>query len=213
MKKIILIVVPILVIGAVVGLAMMGIINIPGLTPKKAADWKATVAKIFKDHGTLKGDLVVLKDVQPADRDAFLKAAKDGGLDPVDGKDGIKSPKLIEFLRSQPADPAKPKTPAAKPAEQKKPAAKAPAKEKPKAPTTDPNQGIDAIAGIWNKIEVAKLIPITEKYKTPELAKILLHMDSDHVSEFLNGLKPDKAAALSLEIQKQASIVTPTNGA
>lgn len=36
MKKAIFVIIPIVLIGAVVGLAMAGVINIPGLTPKKA---------------------------------------------------------------------------------------------------------------------------------------------------------------------------------
>ena len=36
MKKAIFVIIPLVLIGAVIGLAMAGVINIPGLTPKKA---------------------------------------------------------------------------------------------------------------------------------------------------------------------------------
>lgn len=36
MKKAILVIIPLVLIGAVIGLAMAGVVNIPGLTPKRA---------------------------------------------------------------------------------------------------------------------------------------------------------------------------------
>lgn len=205
MKKLVMILVPILVIGAVVGLALMGIINIPGLTPKKA-DWKATLTKIFKAHGSVKGDLVVLKDASKEDTDAFVAAAKAGGLDPAQGADGIKSPKLVALLTgtvgAAKANP-KPKPPTP-------PTASKDSKVKT-ASVVKPEQGVKAIADLWNTIEVEKLVAIIAKYKDAELVKILLQMDQDHVSEFLAALPAEKAAKLSREIQKQASVVVSAN--
>jgi hypothetical protein len=208
MKKLMLILIPLLIIGGVVGAAFMGLINIPGITPKKA-DWKADLVKIFKAKGSIKGDLVVLKDPTKEETAAFTAAAKAGALDPVSDKKGIKSAKLVEFLKKETAAPPAKKV-AAKPVETKTPPTKPPVVVKP-GPTIKPEQGAQTIADLWNAIEVPKLVTITEKYKDPELATILLKMDADHASEFLSALPAPRAASLSRELQKQGSIVpTPT---
>ncbi len=207
MKKLVFILGPILAIGAVVALGMLGIINIPGLTPAKP-DWKATLLKIYGQKGSIKGDLVVLKDAPKADVDAFLAAAKTGGLDATSDKDGVKSKKLVEWLnKNLPA--GKPKTPVvvkAPPLAPPKTEAK-----KPKGPTLAPEKGEETVAELWNGIEVTKLLEITKGYKDSELAKILLKMDADKVSEFLAALEGGRAAKLSRELQKQASVVPDPN--
>jgi hypothetical protein len=136
MKKVILIVLPLLVIaGAVVGLAMAGVVQIPGLTPKKAAKKK--------------------------------------GAEPV-----------VEVKKPEPV-------------------AKKPKPEpKPKAP--DRTKGYDAVAILWNEMDIKKLVPLAEKWKDAELAPILARMENDKVVELLTQLKPERAVALTRALQKLA---------
>jgi hypothetical protein len=208
-KKLILIIVPLVLIGTVLGLAFMGIINIPGITPKKAETWQATLKKIYTGKGSVKGDLVIFKDLPKADQDAFVAAANKGGLKATVEKDGIKSAQLVAWLKKEATAPEKPKPVAVKPTQTPPPVATAPKKE---APTTDtkPEVGAQTIADLWNGIDVAKLVPIIKAYKDPELATILLKMEPEHVSELLAQLPADKAAALSRELQKQGAIVPIT---
>lgn len=135
MKKVILIVLPLLIIGgSVVGLGMAGVVNIPGLTPKK----------------------------KPAP------------------------------------------TVAAKKIEEKK----APAPKKPKpAPTVkaaDPTKGEEAVAKLWNEMDMKALLPITEKWKDAELAAILSKMDNEKVVELLSAMKAERAVTLTRAIKKIA---------
>lgn len=134
MKKVILIVLPLLIIGgSVVGLGMAGVVNIPGLTPKK-------------------------------------KAAP-----------------VVEAKKPEP----------------KKEVAKKP-KETPKTKSGDPAKGQEAVAKLWNEMEMKSLLPITEKWKDAELAPILAKMDNEKVVELLSGMKPERAVALTRAIQKIA---------
>lgn len=134
MKKVILIVLPLLIIGgSVVGLGMAGVINIPGMTPKKK--------------------------VAP----------------------------VVEAKKPEP----------------KKEVAKKP-KEAPKTKSGDPAKGQEAVAKLWNEMEMKSLLPITEKWKDAELAPILAKMDNEKVVELLSGMKPERAVALTRAIQKIA---------
>lgn len=136
MKKVILIVLPLLIIGgAVVGLGMAGVIQIPGLTPKKAKK-KATPEPVVE----------------------------------------VKKPELVA---------KKPKTEA-----------------KPKS--GDPSKGYDAVATLWNEMDVQKLLPLAEKWKDAELAPILARMENDKVVELLTQMKPERAVALTRALQKLA---------
>jgi flagellar motility protein MotE (MotC chaperone) len=135
MKKVILIVLPLLIIGgSVVGLGMAGVVNIPGLTPKKQA-----------------------------------------------------AAPVVEAKKPEP----------------KKEVAKKP-KEAPKAKSGDPAKGQEAVAKLWNEMEMKSLLPITEKWKDAELAPILAKMDNEKVVELLSGMKPKRAVALTRAIQKIA---------
>lgn len=148
MKKILLIVLPILVLGGgFVGLAIAGVIKVPGLTPKKA------------------------------------KAAPLYG----EAKDKVEE-------KPKAAPKPKPTEAPAKPAE--KPADK-----------MDPEQGAKKLAGLWNSVPTDKLLEITKQFKDPELARVMVAMDPEKVSELLAAMDAKRSAKLSQELQRVASIV------
>jgi len=206
MKKLLLIVAPLLAVGAVVALAMLGIINIPGLTPHK--DWKATLLKIYGQKGSLKGDLIALKDATKEETAAFLTAAKEGGLEGKEDKAGIKSAKLAEWLQKNvttaPAEKPKPKK------QKTTPATSSPAVKPKPAEHSDPEKGIETIAEIWSGLDAKHLNDIVKTYKDPDIARILLKMDTERVTAYLEQLPSEKAAKLSKELQKQASVLAET---
>jgi hypothetical protein len=79
--------------------------------------------------------------------------------------------------------------------------------DKPATPQSDPVQGAKALAKYWDAIETNRLLPITDTYSEPDLARILIHMQKSKVAEILGAVTPDRAAKLSRELQKLASVV------
>lgn len=134
--KILMFLLPVIIAGTVLGLAFSGVIDIPGISPKK----KPTKA-----------------------------AAK------------------VE---------EKPKV------EEKKPVVKA--KELEKAPQGDSAKGEQAVAAIWNEMNVDKLKDITAKWEDDKLVPILRRMEPDKVVEYLGAIDAERAATLIKLIQKEA---------
>ncbi len=157
--KALFIVVPILLIGGALGAAFMGVINVPGITPKKTAAAKSA------------------PEEQPATDDEST-ATDEVEDQQVSADTGTQSP------------PAEPLRSAAQP-----------------KPNTDPEQGAKALAKYWDEIDIAKLIPITETYKESELAQVLYFMQKSKVAELLSSVSSDRAARLSRELQRLASVV------
>ncbi len=80
------------------------------------------------------------------------------------------------------------------------------------SPTIDPVKGTKRVAKLWNEMDVAPLAVIVDKWKDQDLAPILAVMDNSKVVELLSLMsqtKPDRAATLSKELQRLASIVPP----
>lgn len=148
MKKIVLIVVPVLVvlIGGVLAAAMTGRINIPGLTPKKA---------------------------KPA------------------------------LYGEQPEEPAPLRPPVIDEPEEAEP----PAPTVQPASTSDPERGAKRLARIWNDIEIDALTKIAEKYSDDDVARVVVNMDGEKASELIARLGPDRGAAISRAIERNASRV------
>jgi hypothetical protein len=95
-----------------------------------------------------------------------------------------------------------------------------PPKAKPKlvAKTTDPEQGAEALAAVWNEMKVPELASITKTWSEADLAKVLMHMDTDKVAKFLAGLvkgdptakitpNPTRASNLSKKLQALSSVI------
>lgn len=204
MKKILIILIPLVLIGVVFGLGKMGIIPIPGLSPKKA-DWQAKLKTIYAAKGSFVGDTVTLKDGTPEELKDFLASSKTGKLEPTQtGSNTFKSKKLIDWLIKEAGAKETPKANTAvaqKPTPPKKP-------EPPKA-TVDVKAGDAKLATLWEEMGPDKLAPVVEKWKDADLARILAKMDEAVVAELLGKMKPDRASKLSIAIQKEASIVPP----
>jgi hypothetical protein len=156
--KALFIIVPILLIGGALGAASMGIINVPGVTPKKAE------AKKTAEEAE-----------QPQDDESTQT-------------DTVEDQQVTSGAQTQ--------EPASEPARS----------EPPKA-NTNPEQGAKALAKYWDEIDIAKLIPITETYKEQELAQVLFFMQKTKVAELLSAVSADRAARLSRELQRLASVV------
>ena len=146
---------PILLVGGVLGAGFMGVINIPGLTPKKAS------AKAAAMYGEGK-DLVA----------------------PIE--DAVEEKPVAE---AAPAD---------------KPAVKIVADQGPK---TDPEKGARELAKYWGAIETKSLLGIIESFDDKELALVLSFMAKDKVAEILSKVEPLRAATLSKELRRLASVV------
>lgn len=78
---------------------------------------------------------------------------------------------------------------------------------KKETPTNDPAKGVEAIAGVWAGLKPDQLLPIASRYKDGELAEILLMMDARKTASLLALMPADRAAKLSRELQKRASII------
>jgi hypothetical protein len=124
----------------------------------------------------------------------------------------------LPFLAKKPA----PKKTEAKAEEKAKPKAAATAQAPatpPRAPitqasasTTDPDRGRKRLAKLWNQVDTARLVVITESWRDPELAQILARMEPDKVAEFLGTVEPQRASNLSRAIQREAArVTTPAN--
>jgi hypothetical protein len=81
---------------------------------------------------------------------------------------------------------------------------------KKRAPESDPAKGQDAVAQLWENLSADSLLAIVKDWKDPELAKILLKMDSEKVSALLEKLDSGRASKLTRAIQKEAERLTGT---
>ncbi len=151
--KPLLIVAPILLVGGVLGAGFMGIINIPGLTPKKA------VAKADAMYG--EG-----KELEPIVEAALIEEV----LAPIEE---LVVAKAVED----------------------------------KSVKSDTEKGARELAKYWGAIETKSLLPIVESFDEKELALVLSFMSKDKVAEILSKVEPLRAAGLSKELRRLASIV------
>ena len=162
--KPLLIITPILLIGGILGAGFMGIVPIPGISPKKA------VAKSSEMYGEGKEETTTLTQDEPVEDQEYVEPP----------------PTAPEPTVTQVQTTTQTITPA-----------------------RDPEKGARALAKYWDEIEINKLIPITETYKDPELAQVLYFMQKAKVAELLSRVRADRAASLSRELQRLASIVKP----
>ncbi len=154
MKKIMMILIPVLLIGGVVGAGMMGVIEIPGLSPQKK--------KPPLPYGEAGAD-VVKKEAPKADPKPETKS---------DQK--TEAPKTATVKQ----DPPKP----------------------------DLDKGAKKLAKLWNSMQPDKILAMADKWKDPELARVLGFMEVEKAATVLSQMKPDRASKLSQAIQLAASV-------
>jgi hypothetical protein len=201
MKKklaLILFILPLLAAGVVVTLALMRVINIPGLTPKK----KALAGKAGQKKDAAK----------PGSKDVALNDKKpDPQTDPngVPAKDAPQASATKEPAAKQ----APAKAPAPKPTKDDSSSDDPPPRSavaKPK--TSDPDKGASKLAAVWGEMKPDDLLKIIPSYKDSELGPILKKMDEGAVAKILAKLPPDKAASLSRAIESAASQLPAPSG-
>ena len=153
--KALFIIVPILLVGGVLGAGYMGYIKIPGVTPKSAQ------GKADDMYGE--------------------------GADELYGEQ-------IDDLEPLPI-------------EDEEPADEVTVTVEPQQPDIDHDLGARQLAKIWNEIKTGDLVKIAEGYSDTELGRVMFFMQKSKVAEVLAKVDPDRAAKLSKEIQRLASIV------
>ncbi|HXH62213.1 MAG TPA: hypothetical protein VNI20_12755 [Fimbriimonadaceae bacterium] len=149
--KALLIAVPILLIGGVLGAGFMGVVDIPGVTPKKA---EAKAQAQYQEAAD------PVADATTTETDTSTQ----------DDTTGFKPPVVSDV-------------------------------------ETNPVKGTTAIAKIWAELPAQKVVEISGDYKDEDLAAILLQMPKQNTAQVLSTLPADRAARLSKEMQRQASIV------
>jgi hypothetical protein len=86
----------------------------------------------------------------------------------------------------------------------------------------DPELGADALATVWNEVKIPELVKITSNWKDEDLAKVLVHMETEKVAKLLGQIangdpeakidpKPERASKLSKILQDQGSLVKLTS--
>ena len=188
--------------GGVVGMAMMGVIEIPGLSPAKRAAGAAALYDSDKpgaDAASAQGDK------QPAD-------AKAGDAKPADTKPSesktTTAGKAADAAKKDPPPAPKVAEEAPTPPPVKVASANTPAKP---AVTVDADLGRKKAAKLWNEMSVDSLAAMVDKYKGADLPRILAIMDVSKVAKVLEKLGPAKAAKLTKDIQREASKVKGTS--
>lgn len=156
--KALLIIVPILLVGGVLGAGKMGYINIPGVTPKSVQ----------------------------------------GRADEMYGEGA-------DELYGEPIEEIEPLS-----IEEELPEEEAVAAAEPEKPKIDPDLGARQLAKIWNEIKTGDLVKITDGFDDDELGLVMFYMQKSKVAEVLADVTPARAAKLSREIQRLASIVPAT---
>lgn len=205
-KMVIIIVAVVVVIGAVVGLGVAGIVPIPGLThtkTKKSKAAEAAAAQAEKDAADKEAAdkaKAVAESIKKAtgQRDDLVKAGKWSEALPL-------AQQTYDLLNKN-----KPGSPDVAAASQvlsnvKDEVAKA------NAPKPDPEKGYTKLASVWGELEPEKIKELLEaSYKPDTAAPILKKMDDDKVAAILAAMTPDKRAAYSEALAAEASKpVTP----
>jgi len=201
----------VVIIGAVLGLGVAGIVPIPGLTKPKPAKSKAEKKAEAKKQDQAKADAEkadIAAKQQAAD--ALQKLVADRDQLVKDGKWQEAAPLAQQAVDELTKDKA--------PAEQLDAAtavltrAKSEA-EKAAAPKPDLDKGYAKLAAVWGEMEPDKVVDIlVPAYKPEAAAPILKLMDDDKVAAVLASAKlnPKQAAAYSEALAKEASKPPPT---
>ena len=185
--------------GGFAGMAMMGVIDVPGLSPAKK---KADAAALYE------GDKSGEAGGKAAD-DKKAGGATGATADKAD-KGTAKGAKPAASADAPDKGTAKHSEASAAPKTGQTARATPP---KPK-PASDPELGYKKAAKLWNEMSVDALVAMTKEYKGPDLARIFALMDTSKVAKVLEKLATDtkrskEAATLTKAIEKVASKPKP----
>jgi len=193
--------------GGFVGAAMMGVIDVPGLSPeKKAGD----------AQGLYDSDKTGDASAKQGDDKATSGSKSQPQPDSAGAKTGhgAATQSTAEHMHKQAQTQPKDRTGQL---DQNSPKLKdsattPPSKRGESTPTTDPELGCKKAAKLWNEMSVDALVQMVGAYKGPDLPRILALMDESKVGKVLQSLATDQkkaaqAAKLTKDIQKEASKV------
>lgn len=229
-KGLVLGVVALLVVGGgTVGAAKFGVIQIPGLSPKKGAGPAPTELKAVPGDGRV---VLTWTPVKGATTYTVRRGDTDKG--PFkDVKKDLKEPKLVDqglkngaevvyvvvamhpkgaSLESE-AVKAKPVAPPRKPAPE---LAGKPAPPRKKGPVLDPVQGAETLAALWNQMEPGDLVRLTASWSERDLARVMAQMNGEQAAALLSEVAragsagATRASRLSQELLRLGSVVEPT---
>jgi len=108
--------------------------------------------------------------------------------------------------------PKKPPASAEKPKASKPPSTK-PVERAKQSPPTSPTRAKEEapmvpeekkVAQIWNEIPAETLASMARQYKDPELARVLVHMDTEKAAQVLGTLEPKRAAEVSRLVGRES---------
>jgi hypothetical protein len=177
--------------GGFVGAAMMGVIQVPGLSPAKKAAAAQALYGADKTGGR-PPDKQAAGDKGGTGEKSSPGQTAPGTQKPAAGGGGKPAKSAVDkaMVRSQPAK---------------------------SAATTDPELGYKKAAKLWNEMSVDAIVKMVDAYKGPDLPRILARMDTSKVAKVLESLATDpkksaQAAKLTKAIQQEASKVQPAEG-
>ena len=173
-----------LLIGAIViGLGLIGIVNIPGITPEKK--------------------LPVHSEATPSKPKPLKEKKK---VPSAPGHSNNNQPKIPLPLQSHTPAPTLTSSPSQllnhpQPTHHQY--------TPPQAPKTDPQKGAKKIAALWDQMDTKELVLLVKNWNNLELAEVIMQMSPSKASALLAALDPKRASQISKIIQQEGSIVTP----
>lgn len=175
--------------------ARTGTIDIPGLSPVK----KKTAAAAIYSSDT---ETATAKEGASASEDDAKKADL-GEADATPSQEEVASKEPQTKPESEVAASSTPEKASSNAQPPPAIAAKPPPKSDPKL-DVDPVAGQRKLATVWQKLDPAAILQIVDKWKDEDLALQLSVMPEKQVGEILSQMKPARASALSLRIQRIA---------
>jgi hypothetical protein len=170
---------PVLLIGGLAGAGLMGVVNIPGLTPARGAG----AEKLYTEEA--EGAKTEGAKAAPAQPPASgLRAGADGTR--------MRSGPQPDFSRT-PAGPHQG-------ADQARTGS---------GPQPDLDAGARRVARLWAQIETPRLLQVVEDWPDEDLARVIGHLEAGKAAELLSAMDPRRASRLSREIQRTAAAPRP----
>jgi|GEM_PF-6255068 len=227
-KKIIILLVAFIALagGGAFGAAKLGFLQIPGISPKKGMGPPATDLKAVAGDGQV---ILTWTPAKGAVTYRLKRAEKpEGPFKEIQAKlptpkftdKGLTNGKAVVYvvvamhakgasLDSEPTT-VKPVAPPRKPAPEM---AAATRPKRPKATEPDVKLGAQSLAALWNQMEPADLVRVSEKWTERDLGRVISAMNPEQAAALLAEISksgkqgPERASKLSKELIRLGSVV------